>query len=179
MPLTETIQILGNLGEFVGAIGVVATLAYLAVQIRQNTKSTRASTYSDATLGWQDYMHDQSVEDLELLVMLSGNHKELSHPQFLRTYYLYRMMFRRLEHDFNQRREGTFDEQTWAAYLSAFIQDVLANAAGRAMWKLQRDYFDPTFSDFLDSTLTQASQLPTHPRQRFTELMEQESQQPA
>jgi len=32
-----TIIELGALGEFVGAIGVVATLAYLAVQIRQNT----------------------------------------------------------------------------------------------------------------------------------------------
>ena len=28
---------LGNIGEFVGAIGVIASLIYLAVQIRQNT----------------------------------------------------------------------------------------------------------------------------------------------
>ncbi len=32
-----TIMELGALGEFVGAIAVVATLAYLAIQIRQNT----------------------------------------------------------------------------------------------------------------------------------------------
>ena len=32
-------QLLGNYGEFFGAIGVVATLVYLAAQIRQNTKS--------------------------------------------------------------------------------------------------------------------------------------------
>lgn len=32
-------QLLGNYGEFVGAIAVVATLAYLAIQIRQNTRS--------------------------------------------------------------------------------------------------------------------------------------------
>ena len=34
-----TIIELGALGEFVGAIGVIATLAYLAAQIRQNTRS--------------------------------------------------------------------------------------------------------------------------------------------
>ncbi len=34
-----TITELGALGELVGAIAVVATLAYLAVQIRQNTRS--------------------------------------------------------------------------------------------------------------------------------------------
>ena len=32
-----TIQDLGAAGEFVGAIGVVVTLVYLAYQIRQNT----------------------------------------------------------------------------------------------------------------------------------------------
>jgi hypothetical protein len=32
-----SIMELGALGEFVGAIGVVLTLAYLAIQIRQNT----------------------------------------------------------------------------------------------------------------------------------------------
>ncbi len=33
---------LGALGEFVGAIGVVATLIYLSIQIRQNTRSMDA-----------------------------------------------------------------------------------------------------------------------------------------
>jgi hypothetical protein len=36
-------QLLGNYGEFLGAIGVVVTLGYLAVQIRHNTRSNRIS----------------------------------------------------------------------------------------------------------------------------------------
>ena len=39
MTIMEIAQLLGNLGEFFGAIAVVATLGYLAVQIRQNTRS--------------------------------------------------------------------------------------------------------------------------------------------
>jgi len=35
-------QMLGNYGEFVGAIGVIATLVYLAAQIRQNTRAMEA-----------------------------------------------------------------------------------------------------------------------------------------
>ena len=38
MSILEISEILGNLGEFVGAIGVVVTLVYLAYQIRQNTR---------------------------------------------------------------------------------------------------------------------------------------------
>jgi hypothetical protein len=36
MDLQGTAQLLGNLGEFFGAIAVLATLIYLAIQIRQN-----------------------------------------------------------------------------------------------------------------------------------------------
>jgi len=52
MQLIELSQILGNFGELVGALAVVATLIYLAIQIRQNTNTmnegqrlTKAQTY--------------------------------------------------------------------------------------------------------------------------------------
>ena len=39
MTLTEATQVLGNLGEFVGAIAVVATLVYLSIQVRNAGRS--------------------------------------------------------------------------------------------------------------------------------------------
>ena len=39
-------QLLGNYGEFVGAIAVVATLFYLAVQVRHSKSATEANTRS-------------------------------------------------------------------------------------------------------------------------------------
>ena len=58
MTLMETAQLLGNFGEFVGAIAVVATLVYLAVQVghskealNENTRAldeTRKLTKADA-----------------------------------------------------------------------------------------------------------------------------------
>ena len=44
MDLMSTAQLLGNFGEFVGAIAVVATLAYLAVQVRQSRETLGANT---------------------------------------------------------------------------------------------------------------------------------------
>ena len=40
-----TLQELGNLGEFFGAIAVIASLAYVALQIRQNTRSLRTASF--------------------------------------------------------------------------------------------------------------------------------------
>lgn len=39
-------QLLGNYGEFVGAIAVVATLFYLAIQVRHSKNATEANTRS-------------------------------------------------------------------------------------------------------------------------------------
>ena len=44
MTLMETAQVLGNFGEFLGAIAVVLTLAYLTIQVRQNTQAIRFQT---------------------------------------------------------------------------------------------------------------------------------------
>jgi len=44
MSATETAQFLGNIGEFVGAIGVIVTLVYLAIQVRHSKQSTDANT---------------------------------------------------------------------------------------------------------------------------------------
>ena len=62
-----TIQELGSLGEFIAAIATLATLVYLAVQIRQNTKSVRASTYHEAI---SDFAH--GIEELDSLDTWTG-----------------------------------------------------------------------------------------------------------
>ena len=42
----ETIQMLGSLGEFVGAIAVVATLVYLAIRVRHSKEAMEGNTKS-------------------------------------------------------------------------------------------------------------------------------------
>jgi hypothetical protein len=44
MDLMSTAQLLGNFGEFFGAIAVVVTLAYLAFQVRQNSTQVRLNS---------------------------------------------------------------------------------------------------------------------------------------
>ena len=51
MELQATAQLLGNLGEFVGAIAVVVTLFYLAVQVRRNTQALRLASSDSIAQG--------------------------------------------------------------------------------------------------------------------------------
>ena len=45
MSTLELSELLGNYGEFVGAIAIVITLIYLAIQLKQNTASVRANAH--------------------------------------------------------------------------------------------------------------------------------------
>ena len=46
---------IGNIGELVGAIGVILTLIYLAAQIRQNTKALKATSHQETTREASDF----------------------------------------------------------------------------------------------------------------------------
>lgn len=54
MNLIELSQVLGNFGEFFGAIAVVVTLVYLAVQIRQNSTQLRLNSHQISTERYAD-----------------------------------------------------------------------------------------------------------------------------
>jgi hypothetical protein len=50
-------QAIGAIGEVVGAIAVVATLLYLARDIRQNSRSLAISALRDTTANWNQWGH--------------------------------------------------------------------------------------------------------------------------
>jgi hypothetical protein len=47
-------EALGAIGEIVGAVAVVLTLGYLAVQIRQNTRTLRTSSHQASLDGFRE-----------------------------------------------------------------------------------------------------------------------------
>ncbi len=62
-----SIQELGSLGEFVSAFAVLATLIYLAIQVRQNVKLTKASIRESRTAASQRVLF-AIREDAEIIM---------------------------------------------------------------------------------------------------------------
>ena len=63
MTLMEISQVLGNVGEFVGAVAVVATLLYLAIQVREAGRSSKLAAVqaNRATrIAWLSSLRDSS-----------------------------------------------------------------------------------------------------------------------
>jgi hypothetical protein len=174
------LETLGNLGDFVGGIAVVVTLIYVALQIRSNTRATRAATFLGLTNAWQDVLLASADADfVELQIKASADPSAVTESEYFRLYLRSRVLFRRFENDFFQYRSGTFDPGGWEGYRNSLAADVLASPSLRALWEQQRSMFAPEFAAYVDEQIdshrkadhvTDARGLPA-----WQELVERES----
>ena len=87
MDLNSTAQLLGNLGEFIGAIAVVGTLVYLAVQVKhskgaleantraldENRSLARASFLYQSSRRWDEVIHNALGTKEAASIFVRGN----------------------------------------------------------------------------------------------------------
>ncbi len=76
MTLMESAQLLGNFGEFFGAIAVVITLVYLAVQIRGNARATEAQVHASLSAEMEHLATTISQDDALAEAMTKATHNE-------------------------------------------------------------------------------------------------------
>jgi len=71
----EISQVMGNVGEFVGAIAVVATLLYLAIQVREAGRSSKFAAVQanrGMRIAWFSSLRDSSHLPAILTKVLAG-----------------------------------------------------------------------------------------------------------
>jgi hypothetical protein len=142
-------EAVGAIGEVVGALGVIATLGYLAVQIRQNTASVRAST-AQAMFEASAGLHDLCAADSELgRIFLRGAEDQgnLKPGEQVRFHFLMMSFLRRLENIHHQGVSGRLHEDDWSGLRTSAL-GVLAQPGARAWWTENADRFNPKFAEW-------------------------------
>ncbi len=109
-----TLQDLGNLGEFIGAIAVVITLVYLAAQIRQNTRALHSSSYSQAAEQlWLVNLAIAQDGDLARIIAEFNAGKPLPLEDSVRLESALNPLFFGMENLYRQYERGLLDSDTW------------------------------------------------------------------
>jgi len=145
---------LADFGELVGGIAVVASLVYLALQVRQNTRAVRGSTLHLNTDLWASLflrLADPSIVQAYVAGMSGrADIKPLHYSQF---YFIAKSMFLAQEDQFYQARNGTLDPGIYAAYERATCAQMLAFAGFRIWWQQTRPTFTPAFAAHIDALI--------------------------
>ena len=107
----------GAIAELLGAVGVIASLAYVARQINQNTRSIRASTEMSGLGAWNQ-MNAQvsgSPELAELLIKGMGASATLGSVEFSQFNAHMWSLFNILETFHRQYEMGLLEADVWDA----------------------------------------------------------------
>ena len=138
-----SIQDFGSIGELIAAPATVATLAYLAIQVRQNTRVLRSSTFqeisNDMSLSSQMF---SGIPDLSaILVKGSETRSNLTAEENLRYSFFFLMTFRRQESTFVQRQSGFIGPELTAGFERSVVSTI-ASCGGAEWWRSAKPAFD-------------------------------------
>lgn len=125
---------IGVVAETVGALGVIATLLYLATQVRQATRVAKADFFFRAIDGMVDF--NLRVADNEALSELFWKTLEaperLTEVEELRSRHLLSGLFRAGERSYFARRSDLIGEEIFRSHVSPMVR--LSRTPGGARW---------------------------------------------
>jgi hypothetical protein len=150
-----TIQDVGSIGELIAAIATVATLLYLASQIRSSTISMKAearrAARSDAAASLR--LIAGSDETAEMFSQGLADPKSLSATQKVRFQFLItEVVFGPLETAEREWRMGTTDREDLDASCS-HLAPLLSSPGGQWFWERHREEYAAEFRKYIDSFL--------------------------
>ena len=143
-------QLLGNYGEFVGAIAVVLTLIYLAIQVRQNTRWMKAAVRHQLSSLTQELLLGYAEHSALLAkVWKPEPPTDLSPAGAWEVGVVISAQFRNWEAYRWQHQAGLLESEVW----DGIVNDIRNNATSPwvvAQWRGERNSFPLSLQKVID-----------------------------
>ena len=149
-----TIAQLGNLGEFFGAIAVIASLIYVAAQIKQNTNATRIATGQAHVDIWNDIASNLCKSSELASVWHQGlkGVSRLDDGARVQFFAQLGLIFRYYESSYIEWQEGALDDRLWEG-LRSTLSDQLSHLGSLEWWEHRRHWFYDDFQVMVDGVI--------------------------
>ena len=150
-----SIQDVGSIGELIAAIATLGTLAYLAIQVRQNTRALQSSTFQEITNDMSISSEAVCTHPVLAEVLTRGNQEGmqvLSTEEQMRYSFFFLMTFRRLESVFMQRRLGFIDPELTQGFERSVLSAIISGG-GAEWWARAKPAFSEDFAAHVDQRL--------------------------
>ena len=155
-------QLLGNYGEFTGAIGVVVTLVYLSLQIRQNTAqlkrselSAKAAAVNASNLALREPRRALIESDELTEIFIRGNEDVEALGEVPRT--RYRLFMQNVVDTMVVIHSETlltgFAPDTWASQGRTLVERILGTRGGQWFWRNFAESYPVAFRAEVDRIL--------------------------
>ena len=163
--------------EIVGAIAVVVTLIYLAIQVKQNTGAIQSTNAMTLHTNISDLARDTTMDrDLgDIIVRALAGTDELSPAEKLASYAWFFSFLKAGELAHMRYRSGELDKQYWDATL-VFFRAYWQTPGFRAYWADRKAAFTPAYQSAVDEWISETSDAITPGDEAFRSGATMESQ---
>lgn len=159
-----TLDQLVAISQAVAAVGVILSLVFLAIQLRQNTRAVRSSSIQSLVQSLSDTA--QVIVDNEYLVpiMLKARiqPEDLTEEERARLHFWFVMAFRRFEGVYFQRALGLVDSAIIDGFERSHVS-ILTGKSGQAWWADGKAIFNSGFVSYVDKRLSEGDHADLHP----------------
>ena len=155
-------QVISSIAEIIGAIAVVISLAYVAIQVRSTTEQNRAMMEQAIADRLNDNMMIASSTDIGSIVHRGmADFTELDEAEKSKFTFYYSSWFRSMEQAHRQYLRGFLDVEVWSGY-EAYLSMTLESAAVRSYWQAREKVYNKNFRGLVQKLLATDSLIPVN-----------------
>lgn len=148
--------------SIVSSFAVVASLVFVGLQMRQNTRATRmAAAQSGLELLADNLGRVITTPDLADLLSRDDGAESYSDAEFLRVSNFLSTAFRQFELLFIHKQYGLYEQELWHG-TEARLKQFIDNPAVQRWWQENRTFYAPGFMAYADR-LAAVAPAPTAP----------------
>jgi len=145
-------EAISAIGDIIGAIGVVISLVYVAMQVNHNTRAMMAQSAREAVAAMRDF-NKSMVEDPEISRIFrlgAENLSDLNEEERGRFGHILFNFFKTAEELHYQYLQGTLDPEIWESWKKIVV--LYGTSPGfNEYWKMRMMFFTPAFRAEHDS----------------------------
>ena len=148
-----SLEAVNALAQLIAACGVIASLFYLAAQIRQNTRSMRAIVVDSLAHSLVDLLGPQAYDPIAMRAFSAAceNWNDASEEDRARALPLMFALFKLFENAWFQQRQRTLDPLQWEGW-DVYIRIYYHQAGVKAWWAMRRQAFAVGFRSYLEAS---------------------------
>ena len=149
-----TLQTMSQLGEFVGGFGVIFTLVYLAMQVRNNTNSQRADMTARILerLSAQQHTFGFDAEANKFFMQCASDPTNLSIEDRSRFQWVMTEFLSSMEFLMQQYEVGNVEEQVWTRWAQT-LDFWLSFPGVKAYWRGRATPYTDGFTTYIEQRL--------------------------
>jgi hypothetical protein len=134
---------------------MIGSLFYLAAQVLQNTRSSRALVVDSLARSMHDlaFAIAQDAELLRVLTVILPNWDASTEMEKARASSFILGYFKLFENAWFQMRKGMLERDQWQGY-EVFLRMVCDMPSVKKWWPLRRSFFAPGFVDYVEQFKT-------------------------